>query len=333
MNAGPGPAPAAPQPTVAVAAAPSPAVPEAKDAATPAPENPLKLFTPYGELGFRWQGLFYKNPVTGPTPSSFNNNLYNRGEALVRLGLSGQITSRLSYTLRLSSGESRLAGEPWISSASPGARRFVGFDAYNLTFSAPTAKVSPNLTDLVIVGKVNNVPAATGLTEMLIDKDFGVELAANLAIYKFNANTSGSLLTSIGFVTNQGSVGQRFLSPVVSGQVGSPGGLLFGITSDINQYGSPRANAYLIEAAVDHTISSATKLRGSFAFVNISHPSDVPLFIGLTGLLGLNGLNEPNMPQGIQTNLPACLPRNPDGVVPISSTRSRVRLCLGIPAL
>jgi hypothetical protein len=169
----------------------------------------------------------------------------------------------------------------------------------------------------MIAGKVANVPGATGTTELIVDEDFGLPLFANLSSYKFNSRAQMSLLTSIGFVTNDGanvvSALDRQLYPPVSGVGG-------GLIGDVNQNGPPRANAYVAELAGDYQTSPSTNFRGSLGFVNISHANDVPLFEGATGLLGIDGLRVAGLPDGISTNLPAVLPVDSNGVVSIIGT-------------
>jgi hypothetical protein len=260
---------------------------------------------PFGTFGLRYQGLFNQGTPDGYT------NYYNRPEVLGRFGVMGQIGSRVSYLMRFSTGISTIGADPWVSFADPGDRRYVGFDAYNVTFAAVKGE---RYNQTIIGGKVTNVPAATGTTELLVDEDFGLPLFANLSSYKLNSKAQVSLLTSIGFVTNDGanvvSALDRQLYPVVSGVNG-------GLISDVNQNGPPRANAYVAELAGDYQPSPSMKFRGSLGFVNISHANDVPLFEGATGLLGIDGLRLAGMPDGISTNLPKVLPRDSNGVVPI----------------
>jgi len=297
------PAPAsAPPPT-----APPPAAALAKESATPPPwaENLMKNFTPFGELGLRYQGLFNHDGLPGLAGSS----LYNHPEYMVRLGMKGQVMPRLSYTLRMSSGISTEGADPWMASADPGDRRFIGLDEYYITWQNYK---SDTLNSFMFGGKLANVPGALGTTELLVDKDFGLNLFAHLSSYKLTNKTTASLLTSVGFVTNGGAVNTRALQPVVNGFPFN------GVTSsinDINQYGAPRANAYVAQLRADHDISGSTHLHGSFGLVNVSHPNDVPLFLGATQLLGIDGLRLPNMPQGTSTNLPAVLPLDANGIV------------------
>ena len=306
--------------TAAPAPTPPPPPPPAKALAESGPPpwaNLMKNFTPFGEVGIRWQALFNHDSLPGQT------NYYNRPEGLLRLGMRGQITSRLSYVLRLSTGVSTEGGDPWIAYADPGDRRFIGLDEYYLTWQ-PIATKTTN--SFMFGGKLANVPAALGTTELLVDKDFGLHLFANLSTYTLTPTDTVSLLSSVGFVTNQGAVTGRSLQPVVS----SPPGTLApsGLINDINQYGPPRANAYVAELAENHTVSSSTKLRGSFALINISHPNDVPLFLGATGLLGIDGLRLPNMPQGTSTNLPGILPLDANGIVKITGNDLATNLVL-----
>jgi hypothetical protein len=268
----------------------------------------LPTVQPFGTFGLRYQGLFNQG-----TPSGYTN-YYNQPEVLGRFGVKGQIGSRVSYLTRFSSGISTIGSDPWVSFADPGDRRYVGFDEYNVTFSAIKGA---HYSQTIIGGKVANVPAATGTTELIVDEDFGLPLFANLSAYKFNSKSTLSLLTSVGFVTNDGanvvSALDRQLYPVVSGAGG-------GLIDDVNQNGPPRANAYVAELADDYQPSVSTKFRGSLGFVNVSHANDVPLFEGATGLLGINGLRLAGMPDGTSTNLPAKLPVDSNGVVSIIGT-------------
>ena len=291
---------------------PPPQAAAAKETATPPPwaENLMKNFTPFGEVGIRYQGLFNHDGL----PGHLGDNFYNRPEGMVRLGLKGQIMPRLSYVIRLSSGISTEGGDPWMAFADPGDRRFVGFDEYYFTWQPYAGKT---FNSFMFGGKLANVPAALGTTELIVDKDFGLHLFANLSSYKVTDKTTFSLLSSLGFVTNGGANGGRFLQPVVNG--------LGGAINDINQYGAPRANAYVAQIRGDHALSASTHLHGSFGLVNISNPNDVPLFLGATGLLvpssgigGIDGLRVPNMPQGTSTNMPKILPLDQNGFVDIT---------------
>jgi len=303
---------AAPPAASAPATPTSPQAAAAKESSTPPPwaENLMKNFTPFGEVGIRYQGLFYKNTLHGHA----GDNFYNHPEGMARFGLKGQITSRLSYVIRASTGISTEAGDPWIAFADPGDRRFIGLDEYYLTWHAYKGE---SFNSFMFGGKLANVPAATGTTELLVDKDFGLHLFANLSSYKLSDKTNLSLLTSVGFVTNSGANGGRQLQPVVNG--------LGGAINDINQYGPPRANAYVAQLRGDHDLSSSTHLHGAFGLVNISNSNDVPLFLGATGLLvpadgigGIDGLRVPNMPQGTSTNMPRVLPLTANGFVDIT---------------
>jgi hypothetical protein len=260
---------------------------------------------PFGTFGIRYQGLFNNDTPNGYT------NYYNQPQVLGRFGIKGQIGSRVSYLMRFSTGISTIGADPWVSFADPGDRRYVGFDAYNVTFAAVKGE---RYNQTIIAGKVTNVPAATGTTELIVDEDFGLPLFANLSSYKLNSRAQLSLLTSTGFVTNDGanvvSALDRQLYPVVSGVGG-------GQISDVNQNGPPRAIAYVAELAGDYQSSASMKFRGSLGFVNISHANDVPLFEGATGLLGIEGLMLAGMPSGTSTNLPAMLPRDSNGFVSI----------------
>lgn len=283
----PAPAPAPPPPPP-----PKQAVAESG----PAPwEGLLKNFTPFGEVGIRYQGLFNHDGL----PGHAGDNFYNRAEGLMRLGLRGQVAPRLSYVLRLSTGVSTEGGDPWIAFADPGDRRFVGLDQYYLVWHAYKGE---STNSFFFGGKLANVPAALGTTELIVDKDFGLHLFANLSSYKVAPKSTLSLLTSIGFVTNGGAINiARSLQPPVNG--------FGGAINDINQYGAPRAQAYVGQLRFDQDVSASTKVHGSFGFVNVSHPTDVPVFLGATGLFtafgtGLDGLRVPNMPQGTSTNLP-----------------------------
>jgi hypothetical protein len=259
----------------------------------------------FGTFGIRYEGLFNQGTPAGYT------NYFNQPEVLGRFGVKGQVGSRVSYLTRFSSGISTIGADPWISFADPGDRRYVGFDEYNATFAAVTGE---RYSQTIIGGKVANVPTATGTTELIVDEDFGLPLFANLSSYKFNSKTQLSLLTAVGFVTNDGanvvSALDRQFYPVVSGVGG-------GQISDVNQNGPPRANAYVPELAADYHLSPATKFRASLGFVNISHANDVPLFEGATGLLGIDGLRLASMPDGTSTNLPAMLPVDSNGFVSI----------------
>jgi hypothetical protein len=263
---------------------------------------------PFGTFGLRYEGLFNQGTPEGYT------NYYNQPQVLGRFGVKGQIGNRISYLMRLSTGISTTGSNPWVSLADPGDRRFVGFDSYNVTFAAIKGE---RYNQTIIAGKVTNVPAATGTTELIVDEDFGLPLFANLSSYKLNSRAQISLLTSVGFVTNQGAnvvnALNRQLYPVVSGVGG-------GLIDDVNQNGPPRANAYVAQLAGDYQASASTRFRGSLGFVNISHANDVPLFEGATGLLGINGLRLAGMPDGISTNLPAMLPRDSNGFVSIIGT-------------
>lgn len=281
------------------APAPPPSPPPPKEAvAEPGPPpwaNIMKNFTPFGEVGIRYQGLFNHDGLPGPA----GDNFYNRAEGLMRLGLRGQIMPRLSYVIRLSTGVSTEGGDPWIAFADPGDRRFVGLDEYYLTWQAYKGE---SVNSFMFGGKLANVPAALGTTELIVDKDFGLHLFANLSSYKLAEKTTVSLLTSVGFVTNGGAINvARSLQPPVNG--------FGGAINDINQYGAPRAQAYVAQIRADHDVSASTHIHGSFGLVNVSHPTDVPVFLGATGLFtafgtGLDGLRVPNMPQGTSTNLP-----------------------------
>lgn len=287
---GAAPAPATPPPPPPAAAA--------KETATPPPwADMMKNFTPFGEVGIRYQGLFNHDGLSGP--QAISANFYNRPEGMVRLGLKGQIMPRLSYVIRMSSGISTEGGDPWIAFADPGDRRFIGLDEYYFTWQNYAGKT---FNSFLFGGKLANVPAALGTTELIVDKDFGLHLFANLSSYKLSEKTTASLLTSLGFVTNSGANGGRFLQPVVNG--------FGGAINDINQYGPPRAQAYVAQIRGDHTLSASTHLHGSFGLVNVSNPNDVPLFLGATGWLqtiglpAIDGLRVPNMPQGTSTNMP-----------------------------
>jgi hypothetical protein len=259
----------------------------------------------FGTFGLRYEGLFNQGTPPGYT------NYFNQPQVLGRFGVKGQVGSRVSYLMRLSTGISTIGADPWVSLADPGDRRYVGFDAYNVSFAAVTGE---RYGQTIIAGKVTNVPAARGTTELLVDEDFGLPLFANLSSYKLNPKALLSLLTSVGFVTNDGanvvSALDRQLYPVVSGVGG-------GQISDVNQNGPPRANAYLAELAANYQASPSLKFRGSLGFVNVSHANDVPLFEGATGLLGIEGLMLASMPSGTSTNLPAMLPRDSNGFVSI----------------
>jgi len=291
-------------PAQTAAALPPP--PAAKAVESEMPGFPT--FQPFGTMGFRYEGLFDRD-----TPSGYTN-IYNQPQVLGRFGVKGQIGSRVSYLMQLSSGISTTGSNPWISFADPGDLRYVGFDAYNVALSAVRGE---RYNQTVIAGKVTNVPGATGTTELIVDEDFGLALFANLSSYKFNSKAQMSLLTSTGFVTNQGanvvSALDRQLYPPVTGVGG-------GAIGDINQNGPPRAIAYVAELAGDYQASSSTKFRGSLGFVNISHANDVPLFEGATGLLGIDGLRVAGLPDGVSTNLPAVLPVDSNGVVSIIGT-------------
>lgn len=299
------PAAASTVPTVAQSrpAVPPSAPPEKTNILTEIPGAPT--VQPFGTFGLRYQGLFNQG-----TPSGYTN-YYNQPQVLGRFGVKGQIGSRISYLMRFSTGISTIGADPWVSFADPGDRRYVGFDAYNVTFAAVKGE---RYNQTLIGGKVTNVPAATGTTELIVDEDFGLPLFANLSSYKANPKTQLSLLTAVGFVTNSGanvvSALNRQLYPVVSGVGGAQ-------ISDVNQNGPPRANAYVAELAGDYQPSPATKFRGSLGFVNISHANDVPLFEGATGSLGIEGLMLAGMPSGAATNLPKVLPRDSNGFVSI----------------
>jgi hypothetical protein len=297
----------------------APAAPPVAQSMPPVPQSAPKASTktltveipgtptiqPFGTFGLRYQGLFNQGTPNGYT------NIYNHPEVLGRFGVKGQIGNRISYRMRFSTGISTIGADPWVSFADPGDRRYVGFDEYNVTFAAVKGE---RYNQTIIGGKVANVPAATGTTELLVDEDFGLPLFANLSSYKFNSKMQLSLLTAVGFVTNDGanvvSALDRQLYPVVPGAGG-------GLINEVNQNGPPRANAYVAELAGDYQSSSSTKFRGSLGFVNISHANDVPLFEGATGLLGIDGLRLAGMPNGTSTNLPAVLPRDSNGFVSI----------------
>jgi hypothetical protein len=301
------------QSTAPAPAPPPPPAMAAKETATPPPwaENLMKNFTPFGEVGIRYQGLFNGNGL----PGHAGDNFFNRPEGMMRLGLKGQIMPRLSYVLRLSTGVSTEGGDPWIAFADPGDRRFVGVDEYYFTWQNYAGKT---FNSFLFGGKLANVPGALGTTELLVDKDFGLHLFANLSSYKLTEKTTVSALTSVGFVTNSGANGGRFLQPVVNGLGGS--------INDINQYGPPRANAYVGQIRADHNWSSSTHLHGSFGLVNVSNPNDVPLFLGATGLIPIDGLRDPNLPQGTSTNMPRVLPLDANGFVDITGNRLALAL-------
>jgi hypothetical protein len=317
--AGTGPAVTTPASSSVAQGAPAiPASPPVAQSAPPVPQSAPRERTkilaeipgaptvqPFGTFGIRYQGLFNQGTPDGYT------NYYNQPEVVGRFGVKGQIGSRVSYLMRFSTGISTIGADPWVSFADPGDRRYVGFDSYNVTFAAVKGE---RYNQTIIAGKVTNVPAARGTTELIVDEDFGLPLFANLSSYTFNSKTQLSMLTSIGFVTNAGanvvSALDRQLYPVVSGVGG-------GQISDINQNGPPRANCYLDELAVNYGASPSLKFRGSLGFINVSHANDVPLFEGATGLLGIEGLMLAGMPSGTSTNLPAMLPRDSNGFVSI----------------
>jgi TolA-binding protein len=259
---------------------------------------------PFGQFGMQYMGLFNSDTPKGYT------NYYNQPQVLGRFGVLGQLSDRVTYLIRMSTGISTTGANPWISFADPGDRRYLGFDEYNVAFTAVKGK---KYTQTIIAGKVADVPAALGTTQLLVGQDFGLPLIADLSNYKINDKAQVSFLASVGFVTNQGAnvVDQfdRQLHPVVAG-VG-------GLIDDINQNGPPRANAYLAQLRGDYTWSSSLKFHGSFGFLNISHVNDVPLFEGATSLNQINGLRLAGMPDGTSTNLPAQLPRDPNGFVSI----------------
>lgn len=297
-------APAAPPVAQSIPPAPQKAPPAStKTLAEEIPGTPTAQL--FGTFGLRYQGLFNQG-----TPSGYTN-IYNHPEVLGRFGVKGQIGSRVLYRMRFSTGISTIGADPWVSFADPGDRRYVGFDEYNVTFAAVKGE---RYDQTIIGGKVANIPAAKGTTELLVDEDFGLPLFANLSSYKLNSKAKLSLLNAVGFVTNSGanvvSALDRQLHPVVPGAGG-------GLISDVNQNGPPRANAYVAELAGDYQPSASTKFRASLEFLNISHANDVPLFEGATGLLGIDGLRLAGMPDGTSTNLPAVLPRDSNGFVSI----------------
>jgi hypothetical protein len=285
--------------------APAPAPQTSAKSLAEAPPT-FPMIQPFGEFGLRYEGLFNQGTPAGYT------NIENQPQVMGRFGIKGQINSRISYLMRLSTGISTIGADPWTSFADPGDRRFVGFDEYNVIISAFKGE---RLSSTIIGGKVANVPAAKGTTEMLVDEDFGLPMFAHLAGYNLNSKAKISLLTAIGFVTNDGAnvvdALDRQLYPVVGGYGG-------GQISDVNQNGPPRANAYVAEVAGDYQPSPSVKLRGSFEFLNVSHANDVPLFEGATGLLGIDGLRLAGMPDGTSTNLPAVLPVDSNGIVSIT---------------
>lgn len=258
----------------------------------------------FGIFGMQYMGLFNQG-----TPQGYSN-IYNQPQVLGRFGVLGSLSSRITYLVRFSTGISTIGSDPWISFADPGDRRYVGFDQYNIAY---TAIKGANYTQTIIAGKVADLPSALGTTQLIVDENFGLPLLANLSAYKINSKSDISLLTSVGFVTNEGanvvSPLDRQLHPVVSG-VG-------GLIDDINQNGPPRANAYLAQLRGNYQCSKSTKFHGSLAYINISHANDVPLFEGATALDGINGLRLAGMPDGTSTNLPAVLPRDSNGFVTI----------------
>lgn len=264
-----------------------------------------RLIQPFGTFGMQYLGLFNNR-----TPSGYSN-IYNQPQVLGRFGVKGELGDRISYLIRFSTGISTVGGNPWVSFADPGDRRYVGFDQYNVSFAAVKGA---HYNQTIIAGKVADLPTALGTTELLVDQDFGLPLIADLSSYKVNSKAQIALLTSVGFVTNAGAnVGNAFarqLHPVVAG--------VNGLISDLNQNGPPRANAFLAQLAGDYAPTPSIKLRGSFSLLNVSHANDVPLFEGATGLLGIDGLRLSGMPDGISTNLPAILPVDSNGIVPIT---------------
>ncbi len=279
--------------------------PPSKRAGVLGPEAPVyPTVQPFGTFGMQYMGLFNQG-----TPQGYSN-IYNQPQVLGRFGVLGQLSDRITYLIRFSTGISTIGADPWISFADPGDRRYVGFDQYNVAY---TAIKGARYTQTIIAGKVADLPTALGTTQLLVGQDFGLPLIANLSNYKINEKSQISLLTSVGFVTNEGanvvSPFDRQLHPVVSG-VG-------GLIDDINQNGPPRANAYLAQLRGDYNYSKSLKFHGALGFINISHANDVPLFEGATALDGINGLRLAGMPDGTSTNLPAVLPRDSNGFVSI----------------
>jgi hypothetical protein len=286
-------------------------------------EEQFKKFQFFGEIGFRWHALLHDQPsVVGHLPPGAPSlkgfvPFFNAPELRLKLGIRGNITDRLGYELRLSSGGSGVSNSAWTPMADAVFKRGVRLDHLFITHHAYRGE---NYNNIVFAGKATN---PLGLeTGLVLSEDLGASAIADIGMFRVRKGTlklvpfwiiisNTSLFTGV----DDGKKARRLVPPTEIPSL--PGIDAGGLVNEISVIGSPRTNGLGLQFGGNFT-AGKTNVKFDLTYVNFLNIDDAALAIGATGL-GVNGVRLFSFPDGINTNLPKILPVDRHGVADLSS--------------